>query len=169
MIPLGGTNFILPRTLYHIFCQQNLLTKKKSFLLFRSRINLKKVFAAQGSQYSFRHSVIIDFLSVDQIETRGKKEKSNEEKKFVFFAKFFAVTRIWLIWLDIFVERVNSQKKSHADWTNRHMLEQMNHEKKRQTVTLQFTTMVPFCHTVNSAPPVSTMKTTDWKNITGMC
>ena len=34
------------------------------------------------------------------------------------------------------------KEKSHADWTNRHILEQMNHEEKRQTVSFQFNNMV---------------------------
>ena len=53
----------------------------------------------------------------------GKKEKSIEEEKFAFVARFFAVTRIRLIWFDIFLARVNWEEKSHADWTNRHILE----------------------------------------------
>ena len=59
MIPEGGTRFILRQTLYHIFCQQNLLTKKKFFYRLgvaffvknKSVNNLKKGFVAQESQY----------------------------------------------------------------------------------------------------------------------
>ena len=39
---------------------------------------------------------------------------------------FFAVKHIQLIWLDLFVKQVNCEEKSQADWTNRHVLEQMN-------------------------------------------
>ena len=39
---------------------------------------------------------------------------------------------------------MNREEKSTADWANRHILEQMNHEEKRQTVSFQFTIMVPF-------------------------
>ena len=46
---------------------------------------------------------------------------------------FFAVTRIKLIWLDIFLAGVNREEESRADWTIRHILEQMScEEKKRQ-------------------------------------
>ena len=44
--------------------------------------------------------------------------------------------------MDVFVERVNPEEKSRADWMNRHILEQMNHEEKRQTVSFQFNNMV---------------------------
>ena len=43
--------------------------------------------------------------------------------------KFFPIIRIRLIWLDAFVERVNREEKSHADWTNRHILKQNREEK----------------------------------------
>ena len=33
-------------------------------------------------------------------------------------------------------------KKSHADWTNWHILEQMNHEEKRQTVSFPFSNVL---------------------------
>ena len=32
----------------------------------------------------------------------------------------------------MFVERVNREEKSHVDWTNRHIVEQMDREEKRQ-------------------------------------
>ena len=38
---------------------------------------------------------------------------------------------IRLIRLDIFVERVNREEKSHVDWTNRHIQGQMNREEKK--------------------------------------
>ena len=37
---------------------------------------------------------------------------------------------------------MNREEKSHADWTNWHILEQMNHGGKRQTVSFQFNNMV---------------------------
>ena len=42
--------------------------------------------------------------------------------------------------MDIFVKQVNCEEKSHADWTNRHILEQMNREeKKNKAVSFQST------------------------------
>ena len=37
---------------------------------------------------------------------------------------------------------MNPEEKIHADGTNRHILQQMNHEEKRQTVSFQFNNMV---------------------------
>ena len=43
--------------------------------------------------------------------------------------------RIWLIWWDIFVERVN-REKSYADYANRHILEQMSNEEKNTKLSV---------------------------------
>ena len=54
-----------------------------------------------------------------------------KRKKFALVRRFFAVARIRLIWFDIFLEQVNREEKSHIDWTNRHILEQVNGEEKK--------------------------------------
>ena len=72
------------------------------------------------------------------------------------------VERIRLIWLDIFVERVNREEVSHSDRTNRHNIEQMNCKKRTELLVSSLLikkSMVPFCHTVNLLPPVSTIRT----------
>ena len=63
---------------------------------------------------------------------------------------FFAVKRIRLIWLDIFVERLNREEKSNADWTNRQILEQIEREETKKTkllvssLPIKSQSMVPF-------------------------
>ena len=59
----------------------------------------------------------------------------------LFLRSFFVVKGIRLIWFDRFLEQVNRKDESHAEGTNRHILEQVNHEKKKkkQTVNFQFT------------------------------
>ena len=42
--------------------------------------------------------------------------------------------RIPLIPLDIFRERVYREEKSPSDWTNRHIVEQMHHEGKKDKI-----------------------------------
>ena len=42
---------------------------------------------------------------------RGEKEKSIEKKKFALVAKFFAVTRTRLIWLNEVLARVKREEK----------------------------------------------------------
>ena len=83
----------------------------------------------------------IDFLfsrRLDEKQTRGKKRRAL--KMFAFVQRFFAETRIRLIRLNIFVERVNRVEKSHVDWANWHILEQMNREEKKdKTVSFQST------------------------------
>ena len=49
---------------------------------------------------------------------RGEKEKS-VEKKFALVANFFCGQRIWLIWLGVFLARVNREEKSQVDRLNR--------------------------------------------------
>ena len=66
------------------------------------------------------------------MQTRREKEKCIEEKSLLLLRIFFAVTRIRQNWLDVFVEQVNREEKSHADWTNWHILEQMNHNEKNK-------------------------------------
>ena len=51
------------------------------------------------------------------------EKKRRALKKKSLLRRFFAVTRIRLILLDIFAERVNREEKSHADWTNWHILD----------------------------------------------
>ena len=68
---------------------------------------------------------------------RGEKEKSIEEKEVVLVAKVFAITRVWLIWFDTFLEQVNGNEKMHVDWTNRYILEQVFREEQ-QTQDCQF-------------------------------
>ena len=34
------------------------------------------------------------------------------------------------------MEQVNREEKSHADWTNRHILEQMNREEKKAKMSV---------------------------------
>ena len=43
---------------------------------------------------------------------------------------FFAIKRIRLIWLDILIEWVNREEKTHADWMNQHIFEEMNRERQ---------------------------------------
>ena len=42
---------------------------------------------------------------------RGENEKSIVEKKLLLLQRFSAVTRIPLIWYDIFIEQVNREEK----------------------------------------------------------
>ena len=45
-----------------------------------------------------------------------------------------------MICLNKSLAQVNREEKSHADWTNRHILEQMNREQKKgKTVSFQST------------------------------
>ena len=54
---------------------------------------------------------------------------------FALVAKVFCCQGYFTDWLDILVERVNREEKSHADWTNRHILEQINREEKESTLS----------------------------------
>ena len=56
-------------------------------------------------------SQIIDSLS-RRLETNARRKKE-EQKKVALVAKIFAVTRIRLIWFDIFEEQVNCEKKRY--------------------------------------------------------
>ena len=79
-----------------------------------------------------------DSLLINKTRNRRveKKRKALKKKSLLLLRSFFAVTRIRLIWLDIFLARVNREEKgqaeSHADWTNRHILEKWTVKKKRQ-------------------------------------
>ena len=58
-----------------------------------------------------------DKALVDKKQARGKNEKSIKGKKLALVEKVFA-------------EEIE-KKKSQDDWTNRHILEQINREEKR--------------------------------------
>ena len=53
--------------------------------------------------------------------------------------------RIRLIKLDIFVERVSREEKSHADWTNRHISEQENREEKKTKLSVSSLRIMSLC------------------------
>ena len=72
-----------------------------------------------------------------RLRSERTKKKTIEEKSLLLLRRFFTVTRIPLIGLDIFLVQVNHEEKSHADRTNRHISEQVNREDK--TVSNQFT------------------------------
>ena len=69
-------------------------------------------------------TVTIDMLfSRLETETQARRKREQHWRKEVYSCGkfFFAVTRIRLIWLDIFLTLVNREEKSHADWTNWHI------------------------------------------------
>ena len=63
----------------------------------------------------------------------GEKEKSNEEKRRALVAKFFCGHAYLtdLIGHRPIRKRVNREEKSFNDWTNWHILEQINREEKK--------------------------------------
>ena len=70
-----------------------------------------------------------------ETDTRRQREEHWTKKSLVLLQRFFfMVTRFQLIWLDIFVERVNREEKSHVHWTNRYILEHEQRRKKVKTV-----------------------------------
>ena len=150
MISVGETKFILRRTFNRIFCLQNLLTKKKVFHGLEVAFSVKT--RAKTTKKSLRHPGVARLLQaqghyrlvISKPDTNaGRKTDEDWRKKFALVAKFFAVTCTRLNWLEIFVERVNREEKSHADWTNRRILEQMNHEEKDK---LLVSSLLIWCH-----------------------
>ena len=81
---------------------------------------------------------------------RGEKENSI----FAYVAKILRVTRIWLIWLDEFLEQINREEKSHTDRTNWHILEQVNDEEKKIKLSV-------------SSPLIKILLSVDKKSVTG--
>ena len=65
-----------------------------------------------------------------------KKRGGLKKKCLLLLRSSFAVTRIWLIWLDLFLARVNREEKCHADWTNRHILEKWTVKKNKPKLSV---------------------------------
>ena len=73
-----------------------------------------------------------------KLETNARRKREEHWRKKVCSCSevFFVVTRIPLIWLDIFLARVNCEAKRHADWTNRHILKKWNVKKNKTKLSV---------------------------------
>ena len=60
-----------------------------------------------------------------------EKRRALKKKSLLLLERFFALMRILLIRLDIFAERVYREEKSPFELRNRHIVEQMHCEGKK--------------------------------------